>query len=240
MPSRAIRGVRRWFIFSCNHPIVDAEARKRALEARSAIEQGQHEPTRFRAALLSTSPHDRDAWVDLVLGLEEIPDDGPDLPRGCVPYLPCPVDSLIRAIDAADVRASDVFIDVGSGAGRTAALVRLLTGASVLGVEIQTALVRASRNLAKRLRSWSFDTLECDATMLPGLAGSVYFLYCPFGGEHLTAFLSTLEPVARSRTVRVCTVDLPMPTRPWLSRERTDKELSVYRSVRRGAAGHPS
>jgi hypothetical protein len=230
---RARYAARRRTARSCDHRGVEDGDRKRALYARSALEEDKHEPARFRSALLATSPRDRDAWVDLVLGLEEILDDGPELPRGCVPYLPCPVDALLRTIDAAGVRASDVFVDVGSGAGRAAALVRLLTGASVVGMEIQPALVRASRNLATRLGSSRFETLQCDATRLPALAsgGSVYFLYCPFGGEHLTTFLSALEPIARSRTIRLCCIDLPIPATPWLSREVNDNELSIHRST---------
>src|SRR4029078_9775031 len=101
------------------------------------LERGQHDPSMFRAALLRVPPTERDAWLDLVLRLGELPDDGPALPRDCVPYLPCPVDALLRIVDQAPVRASDVFVDVGSGLGRAAALVHLLTGAATIGLEIQ-------------------------------------------------------------------------------------------------------
>ena len=102
--------------------------------------------------LAGVPPVARDAWVDLALGLEAIAEDGPDLPRGCVPYLPCSVDALLRLIEHAPVGAGDVFVDVGSGLGRAAALVHLLTGAPAIGVEVQPAHVAASRALAMRLR----------------------------------------------------------------------------------------
>lgn len=76
----------------------------------------------FRAALLEVPAIDRDAWLDRVLGLGETPDDGPD-----------------------------VVVDVGGGLGRAAALLHLLTGAAVVGLEIQPRLVLGWRNLAARL-----------------------------------------------------------------------------------------
>src|SRR5215469_14927659 len=109
---------------------MDADHRDSAEHVRSRIERGQHDPSMFRAALLSIPPTERDAWLDLVFGLGELPDDGPELPRDCVPYLPCPVDALLRMVEQASVRPSDVFVDVGSGVGRAAALVHLLTGAA--------------------------------------------------------------------------------------------------------------
>src|SRR5262245_38846377 len=84
------------------------------------LSEGEASPAMFKAALTSVPAADRDAWLDRALGIEEVPDHGGDLPRGCVPYVPCRVDALIRALELAEVRASDVFVDVGSGVGRTA------------------------------------------------------------------------------------------------------------------------
>lgn len=72
-------------------------------------------------------------------------------PTAASPYLPCAVDAVLRVVEHAPVRASDVFVDVGSGAGRTAALVHLLTGAPVVGIEIQRGLALTARDLAARL-----------------------------------------------------------------------------------------
>src|SRR5262245_43797450 len=119
---------------------MDGRHRKSAERARSLIEHGLHDPATFRPALLSVPPTARDAWVDCVLGLGELPDDAPALPRGCVPYLPCRADALLSMVDQASICASDVFVDVGMGNARAAVLVHLLTGASVIGLEIQPAL----------------------------------------------------------------------------------------------------
>ncbi|KAB2888357.1 MAG: hypothetical protein F9K40_20545, partial [Kofleriaceae bacterium] len=86
----------------------------------------------FREELLAVAPAAREAWVDRRFGLDGhdgLPDDGPALPAGCVPYLPSSVDVILRMIAEADVREADVFVDLGMGIGRTAALVHLLTGA---------------------------------------------------------------------------------------------------------------
>ena len=176
----------------------------------------------------------RDAWLDLVLGLGEMPADGPELPRGCVPYLPCSVDALLRVVDQAEVRSSDVFVDIGSGLGRAGALVHLLTGASVVGLEIQSALALAARELAVRLLLPGVPCIEGDAANLAGRVtiGTVFFLYCPFGGERLAKVLDELESLARTRMLRICCVDLPLPPRAWLTPDPAPfPDLAVYRST---------
>src|SRR5689334_22751801 len=100
---------------------------------RSQINPDFVEPAAFRAALLDVPFLERDAWVDRVLGLNGPPEDGPELPNGCVPYLPCAVDVLLQAVKLAAIGPTDVFVDVGSGVGRAAAVVSLLTGARVIG-----------------------------------------------------------------------------------------------------------
>lgn len=212
---------------------MDERHQRSADEARASIERGDHDPALFREALLRVPMNARDAWLDRVLGLGELPDDGPELPRGCVPYLPCSVDVLLRMIDQAGVHASDVFVDIGSGVGRALALVHLLTGASGMGVEIQPALARVARELASRLALSSIPSIVGDAAQLTGslTAGTVFFLYCPFGGERLAQLLDRLEPLARTRMLRICCVDLPLPPRAWLTPDPVQLgDLVVYRS----------
>lgn len=188
------------------------------------------QPPVFRERLVSVPAGERDAWLDAQLGLGELPEDGADLPRECVPYLPCAIGRLLRAIDRLDVRDSDVFVDVGSGVGRVAAAVRLLTGARVIGLEIQPALVAISRDVGTRV---PFSTIQADATAanvdLPD--GSIFFLYCPFSGARLAGFLANLERIAATRSVRVCCIDLTLPDRPWLAQEpQLDVDIAIYRT----------
>jgi hypothetical protein len=213
--------------------VLQSHARS-AETARRRIQQGPHDPPAFRAALLNVPPADRDQWLDAVLGLGEVPDDGPELPRGCVPYLPCPVDVLLRMVDQAAIRASDVFVDVGSALGRATMLVHLLTGARAIGLEVQPALALASRRLASRLRLSGVSCVEGDASNLTGFMtiGSVFLLYCPFGGDRLAKLLADLEPIARTRTLRICSVLTPLPACSWLTLEgRPSGDLAIHRST---------
>lgn len=197
------------------------------------LASGQATPARFRTALMKVPAAQRDAWLDLVFGLAELPDDGPQLPRGCTPYLPCPVDALLRMLKHAEVHSGDVFVDVGSGLGRAAALAQLLTGAASIGIEIQPELVQASRALARRLNVSRFSVVEGDAAQLTEFIsiGSVFFLYCPFSDQRLERVLDGLAAIAQTRQIRVCCVQLPLPSRPWLTPLALPYEdLAVYRS----------
>jgi len=205
-----------------------------AEEARRSIERGLHEPETFRAALLGVPVGDRDAWVDLVLGIDDLPGDGPALPAGGVPYLPCSVEVLLRVVDETPIRPTDVFVDVGAGPGRAIALVHLLTGAGAIVIEVQPQLVRAARGLAAGLGLSRVRCIEGDAAAVAGVLveGSVFFFFCPFSGARLAKVLDDLEPIARTRQLRICCVDLPLPPRPWLTREAgPDGALEIYRSL---------
>jgi SAM-dependent methyltransferase len=210
---------------------VNERDQETAERMRARLEHG--DAASFRAALLDITPLERDAWVDLAFGLGPLPDDGPDLPRGCVPYLACRVESLLRAIDLAQIDASDTLVDIGSGAGRAAALIRLLTGATVAGVEVQQALLGDARDLAARLRldRLSFVAAEVPPLPEPACAGSIFLLNCPFSGNRLARLLADLEPVARARPIRLCCVDLPLPPCPWLAPVAASGDVELHRSL---------
>lgn len=171
-------------------------------------------PTAIRSALAAVPAADRDLCIDRLFDLEELPVDGPALPRGCVPYIPCGIDHLLRI--AEHVQPSDVFVDVGAGVGRALVLMHLITGARGVGIEIQPAMVREARALIARFGIGA-SIVEGDAAeLVAATEGSVYFLYCPFGGARLDKVLDDLEQVARTRPILICCVDLPLPPRGWL------------------------
>lgn len=213
---------------------IDDEARADAL--RADIAHRKCDPTRFRRELLRVAPFDRDAWVDRVLGVREIPADSP-LPKGCVPYLPCSVDAIVRVVDSISFENVARLVDIGSGAGRAAALFHLITGVSVVGVEIQPLLVRSARESARQLGFSNVSFIEGDVSNLPdGLPdGDVFFLYCPFGGERLAAVMRAIESIAHTKSVHVVTVDLPPLAQSWLEKQRIDRDVVVYRSMVKSA-----
>lgn len=209
------------------------EQRAEAEQLRGLLERGPVAPAALRSALLSVPASERDVWLDVAFGLEEVSADGPQLPAGCTPYLPCSVDAVLRAVEHARLCASDVFVDIGSGVGRAALLAQLLTGASAMGIEIQPQLAAASRALARRLNVAHFTALVGDAAQLIDSVaeGTVFFLYCPFGGERLERLLDGLGSIAQARPIRVCGVQLPPLERPWLTPlPLPEGELAVYRS----------
>lgn len=205
-----------------------------ALRLRSELSCGRVTPATFSAALDATPAEDRDTWLDLLWDVDEIPPDE-ELPRGCVPYLPCAVESVLEAVQHAAVTQDDVFIDVGAGAGRAALLAHLKTGARCIGLEIQPNLVDVAQARADRLKLRRMRFIAGDAadTIRFVTMGTVFFLYCPFGGERLGRFLRGLEDVARTRPIRVCCVDMPLLEPPWLTRlPTTSSRVDVYQSSR--------
>lgn len=189
-------------------------------------------PEQFRAALLHVPYVDRDNWVNAVLGSEECAEDGPELPRGCVPYLPCAVETLLRIAEFLPLRSTDIFVDIGSGVGRAAALMHLLTGATSFGIEVQWAHVEKARELAQRLRLSAVTFVHGDAVEMSSTysAATVFFLYCPFSGPRLVRFLAQIEKFAEQHQISICTVDLPLPELPWLEACSTDGDVRIYRS----------
>jgi hypothetical protein len=183
----------------------------------------------LRDDLLGVPFADRDLWVDRLFGIDGLVADGPALPPGCVPYLPAPVDAILRMIDQAGIHADDVFVDIGAGVGRAAVLVHLLTGATAIGIEIQPQLIEAALELRAHVGAAGFSPVLGDAGPLAD--GTVFFLYCPFGGERLERVLDELEMIARTRPIRVCCLDLPLPPRAWLMpASPLGGDLVIYRS----------
>lgn len=190
-------------------------------------------PAIFRASLSHVPPSDRDAWLDLLMDAGELPDDDPLLPRGCVPYLPCPVAAVLEALQVAAVTGDDVFVDVGAGLGRAVVLAHLFTGAGCIGLEIQPGLVKAARERAAWLNLGRARFIEGDAAdSIRWVAiGTVFFFYCPFSGDRLNRVLDELEAIARTRQIRVCCVGMPPLHRAWLAMvASTSVDLTVYRS----------
>jgi hypothetical protein len=116
------------------------------------------------------------------------------------------------------------------------ALVHLLTGATVIGIEIESWLVRAARDVA-RLVSSRIANVHGDAVDLTGriMIGSVFFFYYPFSGERLQRVLTGVEAIAQTRPIRVRCVDLPLPACAWFAAEPAALgSVATHRSARGG------
>jgi len=207
-----------------------------AVAAREAIARGSLRGATLAALLQAVPTRDRDAWVDAVLGIAEMPDDDPSLPRGAVPYLPCGVAEILAVVELVPLGPSSVLVDVGSGLGRVVVLAHLLSGACARGIEIQEHLASAARASAARLALHPpvVTFVHGDATSEDvSLEGDVFFLYAPFNGEMLRRALERLRAVARSHPIVVCTVGVELASEDWLtSRPPSSGALTIYDSRR--------
>ena len=177
-------------------------------------------------ALMALPFDARDLWIDARLSVPGIPADLPNLPSGTVPYLPCEVDAIVRAIREAPVSAEDVFVDLGAGVGRPVLLAHLLTGASAIGVELQPHLIDHARRSAAGL---DVSFIEADASMeIPD--GTIYFIYATFNGAALRRVFDHLRQIAARHPIIVCAVDFEVDEDWLVARPSQARDLILYDS----------
>lgn len=209
---------------------MDDLLRQRACAARAEIVSGSLRGTALLEHLLAVPHVDRDAWVDELLGLEALPGDTTELPRGAVPYLPSSVRDILATVLEAPVRPDDDLVDLGSGLGKPLILAHLLSGARAHGVEIQAPLVESARARCAELALPAVSFAHANAAETE-LDGSVFFLYAPFNGDMLTQVLGRLRAVARRRPIVVSAVDLELGEVSWLvPRKSSSASLFFYDS----------
>jgi hypothetical protein len=204
---------------------MDDSLRRRARTARDAIVAGSLRGSALRELLLDVPYVDRDAFTDEMLQIDQPPDV--PLPPGAVPYLPCGIDEILAMVRDAPVGPGDELIDLGSGLGRVAIMIHLLSGARTRGIEIQAPLVERSIELCDELglRGVSFvqgDVAESD------LEGAMFFLYAPFNGAMLARVMERLERVARRHPIVVGAVGLELDVTWLVQRETTHLALALY------------
>lgn len=209
---------------------MDPALRARAIEARTALIAGTLRGSALADLLQSIAWDERDAFTDELLMIGPPVADIP-LPRGSVPYLPCGVDEILALVRDVPLRVGeDELVDIGSGLGRVAILVHLLTGARASGIEIQPQLVEHARETCNSLGLTGVTFVNANAAG-SSLDGSVFFLYAPCNGAMLAAVIDRLADVARRRPITVCTVGLELPDVSWLSpRTGSSLTLSLYGS----------
>jgi len=226
---------------------VDSALRALAQAARAEVASGVLRGPALLARLVAVPARERDAWANELLGIDEIPADGPDLPPGGAPYLPAGVDEILTLVREAPLRADDELIDLGSGLGRVAILAHLLSGARVRGIEVQQALVRRAASCRDALGLGATDVSFIHADAADRLAaddaaldGSVFFLYAPFNGDMLARVLRRVEDVARRRPIVVGAVWLELAGQPWLARRASSHvAMALYDSCVPGVLARP-
>ncbi len=177
--------------------------------------------------LLRSVPYvDRDAFVDELLEIDPPPPDV-DLPPGAVPYLPCGVDEILAFVRDLAISPTDEVLVLGSGLGRVAFLVHLITGARVHGIEIQAHLVERARLTQTRL-GLTAVSFEHASIAEVELDASVVFMYAPCNGAMLARVIDRLAALASRREITIGAVGLELDV-PWLvPRASTNRALALY------------
>ena len=149
-----------------------------------------------------------DALDELVAGVLRLSDPGSEL-RPLAPemvfYQPTPARHVLDMLVRTALGPRDVLVDLGSGLGHVPMLAALCTGARALGVEWQPAYVACAQRAARALGLEAVRFVAADARDADLSAGTVFFLYTPFGGSVLRAVLDALRAQAARRPIRVCT-----------------------------------
>lgn len=202
---------------------------------RRRIRSGGLRGAELLAWLVAMPPDERDDRVEELLGIRHEPHQ-PSGQRSSVdgdfvPYTPSGIAPVVRAVFDVPVTSRDVFIDLGSGLGKVAMAVHLLSGARTRGVEMDPDLATRARSSAARLGLDDVSFVTADARDADVHDGTVFFLYLPFTGAVLAAVMDRLRAVAEERSIVVCALGFDLRGVEWLSARETDAFwLSIYDS----------
>lgn len=156
----------------------------------------------FKARLLN--PYD-EFW-DRRLGIQTFghaPTVGTDHdPYVQVHYQPTPYRDVWRILHRLRLKPADVYVDLGSGLGRTVFAAHHLGAGRAVGVDINGELVRRCRH---HVQHPAIEFIESPAQHYPHLDTTVLFMFHPFGPGTLSDVLARLDDSLdrRPRHVRV-------------------------------------
>lgn len=166
-----------------------------------------------------------DALDALVAGVLQVADPGDalvPLAPDMVFYQPTPARHVLDMLGRTALGPDDVLVDLGAGLGHVPMLAALCTGARAVGVEWQPAYVACARRAARTLGLDAVRFVAQDARHADLSAGTVFFLYTPFGGAVLREVLDALRAEAARRPIRLCTFGpctAAVAGEPWLRAE---------------------
>jgi Histone methylation protein DOT1 len=178
-----------------------------------------------------------DIFINGVLGITSPPEETKPLESGMIAYHPTPTRVIFALIAHAHLSAHDVFYDLGSGLGRVALLVGLLTNAQARGIEFEPAYYTYAQERARGLNLSRVTFCNVDAREADYTDGTFFFLYTPFTGRILQTVLARLETEARSRPITIaaygaCTRDVAQQTwlQPTVQQAFEYDTLALFRS----------
>lgn len=110
-------------------------------------------------------------------------------------YATIPYGSIFRILDSLSLRDSDVFVDLGSGKGRTVCCAATYNIRRVIGVEDVEALHRTAKQNAERMRGRRapISLIHGRAQNVDFTMGSIFYLFNPFGPETLREVVAKLK-----------------------------------------------
>lgn len=148
----------------------------------------------------------RDEIVSGILRLGEPYEMELPLTLEMTPYQPTPARHILDLIEACELSAGDVLVDLGSGLGHVPLLVSILTGSCTLGIELQPAYVAIAREAARNLNLSHARFMAEDARTAEIATGTVFYLFTPFTGSLLMDVLDSLRQESRCRRIRICSL----------------------------------
>lgn len=177
-----------------------------------------------------------DELISGILCFEEPADAAAEMEPELVAYQPTPARQIFDLIEAVEFRADDVLIDIGSGLGHVPLLVSICTPARCIGIEREPVYVDQALRCVDRLNLSRVEFVQQDARVADLSAGTVFYLYTPFGGSALRAVLDRLRRQASGRPICVCSYGPCTPTlaqEPWLeaTTATSPNEVAIFRSL---------
>ncbi len=179
---------------------------------------------------------DLDVLINGLFGIDTEPEETRPLKPGMIGYQATPARFILELVERHPLGPDDVFYDLGSGVGRVALLVGLLTPAQVRGIEYDPGHCAYARQCAQRLPVPRVRFINADAREADLSDGTVFFMYTPFRGDLLQAVLKRLKCDAQRRPITIatygpCTLDVAQLD--WLERsgsgEPDDRHLALFR-----------
>ena len=179
---------------------------------------------------------DLDVFVNGLFGMDAEPVETRPLKPGMIGYQATPIRFILDLVERIPLAPDDVFIDLGSGLGRVALLVGLLTPAQVRGIEYDPGHCGYARQCAQHLPAPRVQFVNADARVAEVADGSVFFMYTPFRGQLMHEVLERLKHEAQRRPLTIatygpCTTDVAKLD--WLalsgSEAPDDRELTIFK-----------